>query len=69
DEDAFRANVEQVNPGVDIVLTSARRGQGTGAVLDRALAAASGEPPHRPVMARATHTHAHAVGDLTHTHS
>ncbi|MFI1032569.1 hydrogenase nickel incorporation protein HypB [Streptomyces sp. NPDC020951] len=63
DEHAFRANVEQVNPGVEIVRTSARRGQGVGAVLDRALAAASGAPVHQPVMARAPHTHAHS-----HTH-
>ncbi|MCL8013230.1 hydrogenase nickel incorporation protein HypB [Streptomyces sp. AS02] len=63
DERAFRANVERVNPGVEVVLTSARRGRGTGALLDRALAAADGAPLHTPVMARradAGHTHAHA---------
>ncbi|MGW1780752.1 hydrogenase nickel incorporation protein HypB [Streptomyces sp. NPDC002143] len=59
DENAFRANVAQVNPGVEIVRTSARRGQGVGAVLDRALAAASGAPVHHPVMARAPHPHPH----------
>jgi hydrogenase nickel incorporation protein HypB len=60
DETAFRANVEQVNPGVDVVLTSARRGQGVGTLLDRALAAAAGTPPHLPVMAgRADTGHAH----------
>jgi hydrogenase nickel incorporation protein HypB len=67
DERAFRANVERVNPGVEVVLTSARRGQGGGALLDRALAAAEGAPPHTPVMARrpdADHTHPH-----THTHT
>ncbi|RAJ59958.1 hydrogenase nickel incorporation protein HypB [Streptomyces sp. Amel2xB2] len=52
DEEAFRANVRQVNPGVEVVLTSARRGTGLGLVLDRALAVASGEQVHRPVMAR-----------------
>ncbi|MGW2050138.1 hydrogenase nickel incorporation protein HypB [Streptomyces sp. NPDC001858] len=59
DEDAFRAHVEQVNPGVEIVRTSARRGEGVGAVLDRALVAASGAPVHQPVMARAPHAHPH----------
>ncbi|MFD5430056.1 hydrogenase nickel incorporation protein HypB [Streptomyces sp. NPDC127084] len=53
DEGAFRAHVQQVNPGVDVLLTSARTGQGTGALLDRALAAAEGSPVHAPVMARA----------------
>ncbi|OEV29916.1 Ni/Fe hydrogenase formation protein [Streptomyces nanshensis] len=74
DEEAFRANVHQVNPGVDVVLTSARRGTGTGLLLERALAVAGGEEAHRPVMARTgsgsgggssyghthTHTHRHA---------
>ncbi|MFJ5775250.1 hydrogenase nickel incorporation protein HypB [Streptomyces sp. NPDC093094] len=61
DEKTFRANVERVNPGVDVVLTSARRGQGVGTLLDRALAAAQGAPPHRPVMAGHAHTgHPHA---------
>ncbi|NBM18465.1 hydrogenase nickel incorporation protein HypB [Streptomyces sp. GC420] len=58
DEAAFRAHVERVNPGVEIVLTSVRRGVGTGALLDRALAAAEGTAVHTPVMA----------GQLTHTH-
>ncbi|TFE39076.1 hydrogenase accessory protein HypB [Streptomyces sp. ICN441] len=53
DEAAFRANVEQVNPGVDVVLTSARTGAGAGLLLDRALAAADGTAVHMPVMAQA----------------
>jgi hydrogenase nickel incorporation protein HypB len=52
DEDAFRAHVEQVNPGVEVLLTSVRGGFGAGALLDRAVAAASGAPVHSPVMAR-----------------
>ncbi|MGW2822432.1 hydrogenase nickel incorporation protein HypB [Streptomyces sp. NPDC001443] len=62
DEAAFRAHVERVNPGVEVVLTSARHGRGVGAMLDRALAVADGAPPHVPVMARTAdaHTHAHA---------
>jgi hydrogenase nickel incorporation protein HypB len=79
DEDAFRANVEQVNPGVEVLLTSARRGEAIGALLDRALAAADGAPVHTPVMARKPdtfkagcpahhhhdHGHGHAVPDGT----
>ncbi|WP_055491120.1 hydrogenase nickel incorporation protein HypB [Streptomyces sp. TP-A0356] len=64
DEAAFRANVEQVNPGVEVLMTSARRELGVGALLDRALAAADGAPPHRPVMAREPHAHTH-----THDHT
>ncbi|MGY3205658.1 hydrogenase nickel incorporation protein HypB [Streptomyces sp. TE5632] len=52
DEAAFRANVQQVNPGVEVVLTSVRTGAGVGTLLDRALAAAQGTAPHAPVMAR-----------------
>ncbi|MFE7515954.1 hydrogenase nickel incorporation protein HypB [Streptomyces sp. NPDC057540] len=53
DEAAFRANVQQVNPGVEVVLSSVRDGRGAGALLDRALAAAGGDRVHTPVMARA----------------
>ncbi|MEU9701017.1 hydrogenase nickel incorporation protein HypB [Streptomyces sp. NPDC047981] len=53
DETAFRAHVEQVNPGVEIVLSSVRDGSGAGALLDRALAAAEGNRVHTPVMAQA----------------
>jgi hydrogenase nickel incorporation protein HypB len=51
DEAAFRRNVEQVNPGVEVVLTSAKTGEGAGEMLDRALAAANGAAVHVPVMA------------------
>ncbi|WP_055598587.1 hydrogenase nickel incorporation protein HypB [Streptomyces aureus] len=53
DETAFRANVEQVNPGVEVVLSSVRDGRGAGTLLDRALATAAGNRAHTPVMARA----------------
>lgn len=53
DEAAFRSHVEQVNPGVEVVLTSVRTGEGTGVLLDRAMAAAEGTGVHAPVMARA----------------
>ncbi|MFE3323600.1 hydrogenase nickel incorporation protein HypB [Streptomyces sp. NPDC059176] len=52
DETAFRAHVEQVNPGVEVVLTSVRTGEGRGVLLDRATAAAGGTGVHAPVMAR-----------------
>ncbi|MGW3954719.1 hydrogenase nickel incorporation protein HypB [Streptomyces sp. NPDC004752] len=57
DEAAFRAHVEQVNPGVEVVLTSVRGRRGLGILLARALAAADGAPPHTPVMARSPHEH------------
>ncbi|MBW5484152.1 hydrogenase nickel incorporation protein HypB [Streptomyces bambusae] len=57
DEAAFRRHVEQVNPGVEVVLTSARRGTGLGVLLDRALAVGAGAPAHTPVMAGRPHTH------------
>ncbi|MDJ0385076.1 hydrogenase nickel incorporation protein HypB [Streptomyces sp. G-G2] len=77
DEAAFRANVQQVNPGVEVVLTSARAGAGLGLglLLDRSLAAADGTPVHQPVMARhrppaADHDHGHeAAHDHAHAHA
>ncbi|MFJ2865795.1 hydrogenase nickel incorporation protein HypB [Kitasatospora sp. NPDC087314] len=50
DETAFRANVARVNPGVEVVLTSARTGRNVGVLLERALAVLDGAEPHRPVM-------------------
>lgn len=67
DEAAFRAHVERVNPGVEVVLTSVRRDTGIGTLLDRALAAADGAPAHTPVMAHRTDTPAHA-GAAAHPH-
>jgi hydrogenase nickel incorporation protein HypB len=58
DRDGFLGNVRRVNPGVEVVFTSARRGQGVGALLDRALAAhETGGPAHRPVMATGPQGH------------
>ncbi|MFI6448206.1 hydrogenase nickel incorporation protein HypB [Kitasatospora sp. NPDC050543] len=68
DEAAFRANVQQVNPGVEVLLTSARGGAGLGALLDRALAVGAGAPAHRPVMAMTPHAHEHEGGH-SHSHS
>jgi hydrogenase nickel incorporation protein HypB len=69
DEAAFRANVAQVNPGVEVVLTSARDASGAGVLLDRALAAADGVPVHAPVMARQPHTHHHGDPSPAHSHA
>ncbi|MCH0559466.1 hydrogenase nickel incorporation protein HypB [Streptomyces sp. MUM 16J] len=57
DEDTFRANVHQVNPGVEIVQSCARTGAGVGALLDHALAARDTAPPHRPPLAPHPHGH------------
>ncbi|MFB7178228.1 hydrogenase nickel incorporation protein HypB [Streptomyces sp. NPDC056257] len=65
DEAAFRAHVEQVNPGVEVVLTSARAGEGIGLLLDRALAAGAGAGTHTPVMAGLQQPHGH---DHDHDH-
>ncbi|MEV7618357.1 hydrogenase nickel incorporation protein HypB [Streptomyces sp. NPDC089799] len=71
DETAFRDNVRRVNPGVEVVLTSARRGTGLGLVLDRALAVHAGAAAHTPVMAGRSpadtasahgHEHGHELG-------
>ncbi|MEW2414877.1 hydrogenase nickel incorporation protein HypB [Streptomyces sp. NPDC046866] len=62
DEAAFRANVQQVNPGVDVLLTSARTGRGAGLLLDRALAAGDGSAVHVPVMAAQQHAPQHGHG-------
>ncbi|MFJ3221417.1 hydrogenase nickel incorporation protein HypB [Kitasatospora sp. NPDC086801] len=61
DEAAFLASVARVNPGVEVVFTSARTGQGAGALLDRALAVLAGARVHRPVMA-GSHGHGHGHG-------
>ncbi|MFD6971532.1 hydrogenase nickel incorporation protein HypB [Streptomyces sp. NPDC059949] len=69
DEAAFRAHVQQVNPGVEVVLTSARAGEGVGVLLDRALAAGAGAATHTPVMARQQQSHGHGHGhDHDHDH-
>lgn len=72
DEAAFRANVQRVNPGVEVLLTSVRAGEGPGLLLDRALAVGAGARAHAPVMARQRHEddhhghgHEHGPG---HTH-
>jgi len=64
DEAAFLGNVRQVNPGVEVIRTSARTGEGTGGLLERAMAVQAGAAVHRPVMARQAVAHGHS-----HSHS
>ncbi|MFD9564947.1 hydrogenase nickel incorporation protein HypB [Streptomyces sp. NPDC059994] len=68
DEAAFRAHVAQVNPGVEVLLTSARRGPGIGDLLDRAVAAADGGGVHQPVMAQRPSEHPHHDEQHSHEH-
>ncbi len=78
DEDAFTAAVRRVNPGVEILRTSARTGRGLDDLLDRVLAAATGAALHQPLLAadlfrRYGHDHGdgsgHTHGDgSSHTH-
>ncbi|MEU2609575.1 hydrogenase nickel incorporation protein HypB [Streptomyces albus] len=55
DESVFASNVERVNPGVGLVRTSARRGQGADVLLERVLAVRDGRPVHRPVLTGTPH--------------
>ncbi|MFR9796528.1 hydrogenase nickel incorporation protein HypB [Streptomyces sp. MS06] len=57
DEALFAGNVAQVNPGVDVVRTSARRGEGVDGLLDRVLAVRDGTPAHRPALTGPAHRH------------
>jgi hydrogenase nickel incorporation protein HypB len=75
DETAFRDNVHRVNPGVEIVRTCARTGDGVDTVLERALAARTAAPRHHPPLApqpHGHHAHVHAPADegthADHTH-
>ncbi|MFJ3760052.1 hydrogenase nickel incorporation protein HypB [Streptomyces sp. NPDC090080] len=58
DETAFAEQVRRVNPGVEIVRSCARTGEGVDTVLDRVLAVRDGAPAHRPPLAPHPHVHA-----------
>ncbi|MEU1343768.1 hydrogenase nickel incorporation protein HypB [Streptomyces sp. NPDC005827] len=60
DGTAFAEQVRRVNPGVEIVSTCARTGEGVDTVLDRVLAVRDGAPVHRPPLAAHPHGHVHA---------
>ena len=73
DRPAFLANVARVNPGVEVLFTSARTGQGVGLLLDRAAGLLDGGAVHRPVMGTPGSGHHHGPGgghdhDGDHTH-
>ncbi|GHH86794.1 hypothetical protein GCM10018793_60100 [Streptomyces sulfonofaciens] len=51
DAAAFERHVAAVNPGVEIVRTSARDGEGVDALAARVAAVCRGAAPHRPVLA------------------
>ncbi|TVL93370.1 hydrogenase nickel incorporation protein HypB [Streptomyces sp. SAJ15] len=55
DEAAFAAHVDQVNPGVEVLRSSARTGEGVAELLRRVLAVCDGARPHQPVLACAPH--------------
>lgn len=59
DAAAFDAHVRQVNPGVEIVRSCARTGEGVDTVLERVLAVRDGAPVHRPPLAPHPHGHVH----------
>ncbi|MET7301811.1 hydrogenase nickel incorporation protein HypB [Embleya sp. NPDC005575] len=69
DEPAFLANVRRVNPGVEVLFTSARTGRGVGDLLARTLAVLDGAAVHTPVMARhAADGQGHLGGSPDHGH-
>lgn len=61
DEAAFRANVQRVNPGVRIVRSCARTGDGSDILLEHALSARDTPPQHRPPLAPHPHGHHHGA--------
>ncbi|WP_328773601.1 hydrogenase nickel incorporation protein HypB [Streptomyces sp. NBC_00286] len=63
DAAAFRAHVRQVNPGVEVVRSCARTGDGVDTVLERVLAVRDGDPAHRPPLAPHPYGHVHEPED------
>jgi hydrogenase accessory protein HypB len=65
DREAFLRGVQQVNPGVPVLETSARTGQGVDALLAHVLRCAAGDETHVPVLARQheRYLHSHGSGD------
>ncbi|WP_137235095.1 hydrogenase nickel incorporation protein HypB [Streptomyces sp. BPSDS2] len=57
--DDFLRGVQQVNPGVPVIETSARTGEGVDELLARVLRAADGRETHTPVLARQHEKHLH----------
>ncbi|WP_236243732.1 hydrogenase nickel incorporation protein HypB [Streptomyces sp. CC228A] len=57
DEGAFTEHVRQVNPGVEIVRSCARTGEGADVLLERVLAVRDGAGRHRPPLVGRPHVH------------
>jgi hydrogenase nickel incorporation protein HypB len=51
DAGAFEGHVAAVNPGVEVVRTSARTGDGIDTLVERVRAVCAGATPHQPVLA------------------
>ncbi|WP_255947054.1 hydrogenase nickel incorporation protein HypB [Streptomyces odontomachi] len=72
DSAAFERHVAAVNPGVEVVHTSARTGDGLQTLLERVRAVCHGATPHRPVLA-ARHLsefgHDHGSAAAPHEHA
>ncbi|MEV6317757.1 hydrogenase nickel incorporation protein HypB [Streptomyces sp. NPDC051776] len=72
-EKEFAASVERVNPGVEVLRTSSRTGEGVDLLLDRVLAVCHGDLPHQPLLAaqhRSAHRHDHGPdGGHVHDHA
>ncbi|MEV8527440.1 MULTISPECIES: hydrogenase nickel incorporation protein HypB [unclassified Streptomyces] len=59
DSEAFDACTRRVNPGVEVVRSCARTGEGVDTVLERVLAVRDGAAVHRPPLAPHPHGHVH----------
>lgn len=65
DAAAFEEHVRRVNPGVEVLRSCARTGDGVDTLLERVLAVRDGAPVHSPPLAPRPHSHAHAAGPVT----
>ncbi|MET9764356.1 hydrogenase nickel incorporation protein HypB [Streptomyces sp. NPDC006372] len=59
DRAAFEEHVRRVNPGVEVVPSCARTGDGVDSLLERVLAVRDGAPVHRPPLEPRPHIHSH----------
>ncbi|MFI8298891.1 hydrogenase nickel incorporation protein HypB [Streptomyces nigra] len=64
DAAAFEEHVRRVNPGVEVLRSCARTGDGVDALLERVLAVRDGAPVHSPPLAPRPHSHTHAAGPV-----
>ena len=64
DAAAFEEHVRRVNPGVEVLRSCARTGDGVDTLLERVLAVRDGAPVHSPPLAPRPHSHTHAAGPV-----